>query len=144
MPKALRTHPRITGTYIQQLLQLGQDEEAASLLEAFLKRQWSDEIVTLLGQVNAGNPQQQLNLLENLLRQHPDDPVLLLALGRVSLRNQLWRKARDYFERGLNMTVAPLLQRQLCSEMAQLLDQLGERDKAQQYHQQVVKLLDKA
>ena len=143
VPKALRSHARITGAYIQQLLTVGNDGEAAALLEAFLKKQWSDDIVALVGQVNSGNPQQQLALLEGCLRQHPDNPVLLLTLGRVCLRHQLWGKARDYFEKGLGVATTAVHKARLSTELAKLYDQLGERDKAAQYHQQAVRLLEK-
>lgn len=142
MPKALRAHAHVTGAYIQQLMQVGDDAEAASMLTGFLKKNWSDEIVALVGQINGGKPQQQLALLENCLKQHADNPVLLLTLGRVSVRNQLWRKARDYFERALQLATSRQLQSQINSELARLLDHLGEREKSLQYYQKAVQLLD--
>ena len=143
MPKALRAHAHIMGAYIQQLMQVGQDAEAAAMLTSFLKKNWSDEIVALVGEINSGKPQQQLALLENCLRQHPENPVLLTTLGRVSVRNQLWRKARDYFEKALQLASSPQLKAQICTELAKLLEQLGEREKSLQYYQQAVQMLGK-
>ncbi len=143
MPKALRAHAHITGAYIQQLMNVGQDAEAASMLTSFLKKGWSDEMVALVGQVNTGKPQQQLALLENCLKQHPENPVLLTTLGRVSVRNQLWRKARDYFEKALKLATSAQQSAQICTELAKLLEQLGEREKSLQYYQRAVQLLEK-
>ncbi len=142
MPKALRAHAHITGAYIQQLLRVGQDAEAASMLTSFLKKSWSDEIVALVAQLDNGKPQQQLALLENCLKQHPDNPVLLTTLGRVSVRNQLWRKARDYFEKALQLATTAQQSAQICTELAKLLEQLGERDKSLQYYQRAVQMLE--
>ncbi len=144
MPKALRAHAHITGAYIQQLMRVGQDAEAALMLTNFLKKNWSDEIVALVAQVDNGKPQQQLALLENCLKQHPENPVLLTTLGRVSVRNQLWRKARDYFEKALQLANTSPLSAQICTELAKLLEQLGERDKSLQYYQRALQMLEKS
>ncbi len=143
LPKALRNNGRLTGIYVQQLLLTGQETEAASVLTAFLKKHWSDDVVAVLGHFNSGKPQQQLALLENCLKQHPDSAVLLLALGRVSVRNQLWRKARDYFDKALLSTTDVAQQAQINAELARLLEQLGEREKSLLCYQRAVQLLEK-
>ena len=40
-------------------------------------------------------------MAENWLVQHPQDPVLLLTLGRLCRHQQLWGKAEDYLQRAL-------------------------------------------
>lgn len=143
VPKALRSQPRLIGVYIQLLLLTGQETEAGSVLTSFLKKGWSDDIVALLGHFHGGKPQQQLTLLENCLKQHPDNAVLLLTLGRVSVRNQLWRKAREYFDKALQHTNDTALQAQINTDLARLLEQLGEREKSLQCYQRAVQLLEK-
>lgn len=143
LPKPLRSNGRLTGIYVQQLLHTGQEAEAAAVLTTFLKKDWSDDVVAVLGHFNSGKPQQQLALLENCLKQHPDNAVLLLALGRVSVRNQLWRKARDYFDKALLSTTDLALQAQINTELARLLEQLGEREKSLLCYQRAVQLLEK-
>jgi hypothetical protein len=49
VPKTLRSQPRLIGVYIQQLLLTGEEAEATSVLTSFLKKDWSDDIVALLG-----------------------------------------------------------------------------------------------
>ena len=142
MPKPLRAHAHINAVYIQQLLKLGQETEASTILMNFLKKQWSDEIVALLGHMNAGKPQQQLTLLENCLKQHQDNPTLLLTLGRVSLRNQLWRKAREYFEKALPLSRSTQQSAQINAELARLLERMGEHDKSLRCYQKAVQLLE--
>jgi HemY protein len=54
--------------------------------------------VTHYGLVQGQKPSEQLINAENWLKQKPNNPILLLALGRLSLRNELWGKALEYFE----------------------------------------------
>lgn len=142
VPKTLRSAAPLTGTYIQQLLLTGQEAEAASVLTAFIKKDWSTELIGMVGEFNGGRPQQQLALLENCLVRHPDDAVLLLTLGRVAVRNQLWRKARDYFDKTLHSTQDAQLLAQANTELARLLEHLGEREKSFQHYQRAIKLLE--
>lgn len=142
VPKGLRTHAPILGIYLQELLQQGEDAEAVSLLTAFLKKDWSDELVTIVGHIDTGAPRQQLDLLENCLKQHPNNPTLLFTLGRVSLRNQLWGKGRAYLEQAANLAKSVQQNAQINAELARLLEQMGDREKSFQAYQKAVKLLE--
>jgi len=92
LPKSLRNNEVLTGVYLQNLLQFNQDTEAGALLTRFLKQHWSDKLVAMLGFVNSKQPKQQLQMMEAWLKDKPGNPVLLLTLGRLSLRNQLWAR----------------------------------------------------
>jgi HemY protein len=140
LPKPLRSNAALNGLYIHQLLRYGHEVEASTLLTNFLKKEWSDDLVALLAQVNTDKPQQQLALLENCLKQHPDNAVLLLTLGKLSLRNQLWRKGRDYFESALKASQTPQLSAQINVELARLLEQLGEHDQSLLCYQRAVQI----
>jgi HemY protein len=140
VPKPLRSNAALNGIYIQQLLRYGHEVEASTMLTNFLKKEWSDDLVALLSQVNTGKPQQQLALLENCLKQHPDNAVLLLTLGKLSLRNQLWRKGRDYFESALKASQNSQLSAQINVELARLLEQLGEHDQSLLCYQRAVQV----
>lgn len=144
VPKALRSHAPILGVYLQELLQQGEDAEAAGLLTAFLKKDWSDELVTIVGHIDTGKPRQQLDLLENCLKQHPNNPTLLFTLGRVSLRNQLWGKGRAYLEQAANLAKSVQQNAQINAELARLLEQMGEREKSFQCYQKAMKLLEQS
>jgi HemY protein len=61
-----------------------------------------------------------------LLAKHPRDAELLLALGRIALRNRLWGKARDYLESSLRLAARP----DTCAELARLCEHLGETQQA--------------
>jgi len=69
-----------------------------TLLRGALSRRWSDSLVELYGRVTAKDCARQLSSAENWLQEQPSNPVLLLTLGRLCLKNKLWGKARSYLE----------------------------------------------
>lgn len=141
LPKALKNDAKLLGTYLRKLLELGQDTEAGTLLTGHLKKDWSEPLVTMLGYVHVRNPQEALQMMEAWLKQRPNSPVLLLTLGRLSLRNQLWGKARDYFDLALRVTNTPELVAEINAELARLLEHLGERDRSLACYQKALGLL---
>ncbi|MDH3343405.1 MAG: hypothetical protein OEM07_06755, partial [Gammaproteobacteria bacterium] len=58
------------------------------------------------------------------------NPVLLLTLGRLSLRNSDLEKARAYLEASMQADPQP----ETCKELAALLEQTGEQEMAIEYY----------
>ncbi|MNN98062.1 hypothetical protein D3C81_2173590 [compost metagenome] len=61
-----------------------------------------------------------------------------MTLGRLSLQNRLWGKARDYLESSLRFERNP----ETCAELARLLASLGETERSNQLFQEGLGLLD--
>lgn len=142
MPKYLRNSEVIVMLYLKNLLQLDEDTEAVSVLSHFLKQQWSDNIIGMLGKTGGGNPQQMLLLLEGWLKERPNNAVLMLTLGRLSLRNQLWGKAREYFENALRVSKSGQLTAEISAELGRLLDHLGENERSLECYQRAMNLME--
>mgnify|MGYP000078829824 CR=1 FL=1 len=98
LPDTLRFDALLIETYVKQLIRLKSDHECEVLLRKVLSKHWDDKLVTLYGVVQGKKPSEQLINAERWLKQKPNNPALLLALGRLSLRNELWGKALEYFE----------------------------------------------
>lgn len=98
VPKALRLNPQIASDYAGYLQERGKDDDADQLIRDALKKGWNTSLIEVYGHLEVKEPGKKLSLMEKHLDQHPDDPALLLTLGRLSLRSQLWGKARAYFE----------------------------------------------
>jgi HemY protein len=122
VPRALRSDPAVLADYVGYLLERGQDNEAEPLLRDALKSQFSEPLAALFGQLNPAKPGKALSFGEGLLNQNPRNPVLLLALGRLALRAQLWGKARGYLEASIGAGGPP----EAFRELGHLLEQLGE------------------
>jgi len=133
LPKPLRRLPALVACYARHLLQQGADGDAEAILNDALKREWSAVLVDLYGRTRGDDPRRQLALAEGWLNTHGDEPVLLRCLGRLALRNQLWGKARDYFESSLRLSEAAGDgggSAETAAELGRLLQQLGEHDAA--------------
>lgn len=129
LPKAAKRDPVLIARCAHWLVEMGSEAEAEALLRAQLKRGWDGELVAWYGRVQGGDPQQQLTVAEQWLQTRGDDPVLLRCLGRLALRNQLWGKARDYFEASLRLEESP----ETCAELGRLLGRLGQHERAGRY-----------
>lgn len=134
MPRSLHQEPDIVVEYVSQLHQRQRDEEAEQLLRGTLKKHWSDELATLYGLLDVLEPPVALTHAERWLKEHKLNPALLLTLGRLSLRAQLWGKARSYLEAAIRSGAGMAASR----ELGQLLDHLGEADAAMNVYRHTV------
>lgn len=137
LPQAQRQNPASLAAYAEQLMRLGAEAEAEEALHGGLKRQFDARLVEFYGCVQGRDPARQLTAAEAWLKTQPEHPGLLLALGRLALRNQLWGKARDYFEHSLR------LERRVetYGELARLLARLGDLERSNRLLQDGLGLL---
>jgi HemY protein len=130
LPRALERNADIVALYARGLAELGAATEAEQILRQQLKREWNEPLVALYGSVAGSDPARQLAHAEQWLAQHSGSAALQLCLGRLAVRNELWGKARDYFETSLNLADDP----QACAELGQLLARLGQHERSSQYY----------
>ncbi|MCG6967929.1 MAG: heme biosynthesis protein HemY [Chromatiaceae bacterium] len=126
VPRGLRDEPQVLGDYAGYLQESDQDGRAEQLLRDALRKQWDPGLIETYGLLESAEPGKQLSQMERFLADHPDDPTLLLTLGRLSLRAQLWGKARGYLEACIGRN-GPA---QAYRELGQLLERMHEPDKA--------------
>lgn len=131
-PRALRKDPDMVARYATLLIEQDAASAAEVELRYCLKKQFDEQLVTLYGLAEGDDPKKQLQVVEGLLKQHPNNPTLLLAAARICLYNQLWGKARSYFENSLNYEARP----ETYAELAQLVERLGEKQLATEYYRQ--------
>ncbi|MDF3936856.1 heme biosynthesis HemY N-terminal domain-containing protein [Pseudomonas citronellolis] len=137
LPANLRAQPPLLAAYAQQLLRLGAPEEAEKVLRQALKEGYDERLMLLYGQARGSDPARQLQSAEAWLKKYPDDPSLLLSLGRLCLADKLWGKAREYLEASLGRRRSP----EACAELARLLAQLGETERSNKLFQEGLGLL---
>ena len=126
VPRHLRREPRLTLTRAGALVACGSVEDAEAEIRRTLKEDWSEALINLYGELAAADPAAHLKRTEAWLKERPDDPALLLAAGRASVRHQLWGKARSYLEASLAIRPAPETYRAL----GQLMARVGEAQSA--------------
>jgi HemY protein len=130
LPKHLREQPQLIHARIDALIADGQLSEAESIIRKALDKNWSEELVLLYGQLEADGAAQLRNA-ESWLRQRPEDAALLLTAARLCMRNELWGKARSYFETSNAIRPSP----EAWHDLGQLMLQLGEEGQASQAFQ---------
>jgi HemY protein len=78
------------------------------------------------GELETSEPLQTLERAESWLPAHSEDPTLLLTCAQLSLRAELYGKARSYLE--TSIAIRPRLE--AYQLLADLMEQLGDRDQA--------------
>ncbi|MCV4272367.1 heme biosynthesis protein HemY [Pseudomonas capsici] len=138
LTSAQRQEPQLVLAYAEQLRRLGAEAQAEEVLRTALKKDYNSHLARLYGLVRGTDESKQLQVAEAWLKQHSDDPSLLLSLGRICQQARLWGKARDYLESSLRLQRNP----ETCAELARLLARLGETDRSNQLFQEGLGMLD--
>ena len=130
IPRKSRQDPRLVEAHARAQEKVGQHEQASRGVLKALDSQWDEAMVLLLGELKQAEPLDTLGHAETWLRQHGDDPALLLTLGRLSMQAKLWGKARLYLENSAEMRPAP----ETFSLLGDLLSKMGDEELAQDYY----------
>ena len=124
-----RRIPEIVDQYAYELLHEGRTEQAENLIRQTLRKTWNSDLAYTYGLVNH-DAQRQMRLAEGWLNNQPQDGNLLLTLGRLAVRSKAWDKARNYYQQAITAGASQEANR----ELGQLLEDLGEADKALEYY----------
>jgi HemY protein len=119
LPSETRLDSAVAATAARYHLALGGNAEAQAIVEQSLEREWNPTLVALYGESAGADALPQIERAEKWLRQNARDPALLLALGKLCMRQGLWGKAQSYIEASLalepthdgHMTLAALMER---------------------------------
>jgi HemY protein len=139
MPDHLRANTDLIVLYVEVLVRGNEQGIAERLLRHSLKEHWDSRLILRYGMLDV-EPDRQLATGEKWLQERPNDPDLLLTLGRLSLRNAYWEKAKEYFEASQRQRPSGVV----CAELARLYANLGDHNKSQLFYRQSVELLDKS
>jgi len=136
LPSSIRQDQGLQKLYVEQLLQSGAQHQVERLIRGLLKDRWDQQLVFLYGTLADIDTNEQQKIAERWLEDHRDDAVLLAALGKISLRNQLWGKARSYLEASIGQQAAP----ETYQMLGALLEQLEEPQLAADCYRQGIAL----
>jgi HemY protein len=125
----LRQDRDIAHSYVCYLHDAAGDWEAEKVILGSLKKNWDEELVYLYGIIEGRDLKKQLLTAEIWLKEQPNSAALMLCLGRLSLRNELWGKAKRYFEASFKLEQKP----ETCAELGRLLGSLKELKASNQY-----------
>jgi len=126
LPADMRFDPAIAERTARASLALGAHATAIAVLEQALERDWNPALVALYGEAAGTDALPQIERAEKWLRAHARDPALLLALGKLCMRQGLWGKAQSYIEASL--ALEPTHEGHMT--LAALMEQLGKPQEA--------------
>jgi len=125
---------RVSLAAAKALTALNAEGEAQKLIEAALDKAgsdaWQSELAAIYGRLSGGDQTARIAKAEGWLLHHPDDAVLLFALGRMCQRQRLWGKAQSYLEASLSVRAT----QEAHLALARLLDELDKADEANKHY----------
>ncbi len=128
---------KIVKHYSEILFNLDQKVQAGKAIEVALNKHWSDELVKRYGELDLGAAHRHLLIAESWIQDRPGNVNLLVTLGRLAMRNELWGKAREYFETSINLTPTA----EAHGELARLLSCLGEEKLAKEHQAKFMQMI---
>ena len=121
-PVRYKENEKVVKHYSELMIKLDDKAAAAEALEKAIARNWSDVLVIFYGEHDFNASPQQLLVAESWLMERPANSNLLLSLGRICMRNELWGKAKEYYEASIKITPCA----EAYGELSRLLKHLGE------------------
>jgi HemY protein len=103
LPTFIQHDRDVIHSYAEAVIAIGFEEEAEELVRVSISQQWHNGLVELYGRIRHSQPERSLQYALEWLKKHPQSPILLLTLGRLSMQNRQWQEAKAYFEQSLSL-----------------------------------------
>jgi len=127
VPRRLQHDTGLLASYARALMRSGAADRAEHLLRTEINKHGAEpQLASLYGQVEAADAAAQLKTVEKWLKQNPESPELLVSAARISMRNQIWGRARTLLENALAMRATA----ETHLLLGELLDRFGEQEAA--------------
>ena len=130
IPRAFRHFPEIIAAYVDALASADASEKALNILAKALKNQWHQCLLEAYGRLEIKDGSKQLALGEQWLVKHPQDALLLLALGLICRRMGFLGKAKDYMKSTIELAPSA----QAYNELAAVLELLGDSKSSSEFY----------
>ena len=103
LPKDLQRSTDVVMVFADQAIRIGAPELTEEVLRTSLRHEWNSTLLIPYGEPGADDTPRRMKQCEKWLKDHPEDPWLNLALGRLCAREELWGKARHHMIRSLEI-----------------------------------------
>ena len=129
VPAAERIQPKIAAEAAAAFARLGDQASARRVLEDALATSWDSELALAYSEAAEADAPSRIQRAEQWLRDHPRDPLLLMALGRLCVQAELWGKAESY----LQASLAARPSREAHVALASLFSRIGRAEEADRH-----------
>ena len=139
VPSEDRHSPVVAVQAALAFMKIGQQIEAAAILENALAAQWDSRLLRAYRQCAAPEGSatllKQIEHCEHWLRERPNDAEIALVLGVLCLRQKLWGKAQRHLEQSL-FSAETALRQEAHLRLAQLHEALSQPEAAAEHYRQ--------
>lgn len=130
VPAGDRADRRVATAAAHCFIALGGCDKAHRIIEDALEAEWDSDLVRLYAECEGSDVVRRIERAEGWLKRHPNDPALLLTLGRLCADRGLWGKAQSYLDASL--AIEPTYSAHLAA--ARLQKQLGNAEAAARHY----------
>ncbi|MCF7987289.1 MAG: heme biosynthesis protein HemY [Methylovulum sp.] len=102
IPNYIRKVSGISAIYFAAMINAGAGGLVEDELAVALSTKWDTTLLVLFGSILSKNTDKQIAMAERWLSVYPKDAILLAILGKLSLQNQAFEKAKDYLNQSLS------------------------------------------
>ena len=129
LPRYLKGDHGLLQDWVEHLITNGRDDDAENVITLTLDQVWIPELVQRYGILKASDPERQFLVAQGWSKSRPNDPDLLLCLGRLSLLCEEFPQAREYFDAALRCSPSP----DVYAELGRLCVALGDERRGKDY-----------
>ncbi|KAF1010070.1 MAG: heme biosynthesis protein HemY [Burkholderia sp.] len=133
---AERHSPRLADLAAKLLIALERQPEARHIVEDALAYNWDARLLRCYPDTASSDVLPLIQKAESWKRDHPDDAELLVALGRLCQRQQLWGKAQSYLEAALKLSDNEGLKVHVHRALASLFEHFGDQEQAARHYRE--------
>ncbi|KTC66491.1 protoporphyrinogen oxidase [Legionella adelaidensis] len=120
LPKSLRYDPDLMAVFGEYLISINEQERAEYILRKSLRREFNEKTIALYGMLTL--KEKPLEFATSFLKHHPNSNALYLTLARLSQNENLWGKARAYYEESIQLKPTPIAY----AELGLLLEKIND------------------
>jgi HemY protein len=137
VPKYIKNMHGVLAVYFTVMLEVGAGAKIEDDLTKTLSVNWDENLLLLFSNIPSNDVEKQLKMAELWLPFHQENAVLLMVLGKLSLKCKDVEKAKAYLSQSI--TAAPTVQ--AYQLLGDLMFEQGDKDSASQYYKHGLELL---
>lgn len=107
LSKQQQTEVQVLLAYAKALMACDEHNIAEVIVRKAVKSDWDEQLIRLYGDIKSTDVTKQLQNAETWLKQHGENPAILVTAARLCIQNELWGKARSYLESSLGLRPDP-------------------------------------
>jgi HemY protein len=137
VPPHIKTMHTVSSVYFSVMIKAGAGAKIENSLTKALSLNWDDKLLQLYGDIVSSDTEKQLQMAELWLPLHPDNALLFMVLGKLSMQCKQVEKAKSYLTKSISATPSV----QAYQLLGDLMDAEGDKNSSSQCYKLGLELL---